>query len=335
MDQFSAHLDRGWELISRNDPRGAEASARRAIELDPQSPEAYNLLGYCAALEGNADEAVEAYLQAIALDDTFFEAMLNAAEVYIHPLHEFEEAVSMCDQALELAETNEEVVDTLLLKFDALSGLGEEHFDEARALLEQLPGPPYESPAHTFLVGRALYEGGLFDRAVPLIEEAVAREPKHADAWYYLGLLHDERGEIPAATEAFLKARSLDLASPPPPWALEPDAFLRLCRGAVAQLDGLLRGYVRQAEMYVAELPGVEMVVDGVDPRAMLVFDMANPADEPTQVCARIFFYQRNIERVAGFAEQVEDEIRAALEREITMNFVDEGASERAKKELN
>src|SRR6266704_3394900 len=89
MDQFSAHLDRGWDLVQRGDPRGAELSARRALELNAQSPEAYNLLGYVAALKGEFDEATEHYRQAIALDDTYLEAMLNAAEVYVHPLADF------------------------------------------------------------------------------------------------------------------------------------------------------------------------------------------------------------------------------------------------------
>ena len=114
MDQFSAHLDRGWDLIQRGDTRGAEASARRALEIDPSSPEAHNLLGYVAALEGDGEEAIENYRQAIALDETYLEAMLNAAEVYIHPLGEFDQAIDMCDQALDLAEVEEEVIDALL-----------------------------------------------------------------------------------------------------------------------------------------------------------------------------------------------------------------------------
>jgi Flp pilus assembly protein TadD len=77
MDQFSAHLDRGWDLVQRGDPRGAEVSARRALEIDNQSPEAYNLLGYVAALKGEFEEAIDHYRQAIALDDTYLEAMLN------------------------------------------------------------------------------------------------------------------------------------------------------------------------------------------------------------------------------------------------------------------
>src|ERR1041384_1356423 len=154
MDQFSAHLDRGWDLVQRGDTRGAEASARRALELDPQSPEAHNLLGFVAALEGDGEEAIEAYRQAIALDDTYLEAMLNAAEVYIHPLGEYDEAIAMCDQALDLAETDDEVVDALLLKFDAL--LGKSQLEEAKVLCARFPKGPFENPNHAFLVGRAL-----------------------------------------------------------------------------------------------------------------------------------------------------------------------------------
>ena len=61
MDQFSAHLDRGWDLVQRGDARGAELSARRALEIDGQSPEAYNLLGYVTALQGEFEDAIESY----------------------------------------------------------------------------------------------------------------------------------------------------------------------------------------------------------------------------------------------------------------------------------
>ena len=35
MDQLTAHLDRGWDLAQQGDVRGAEASARQALEIDP------------------------------------------------------------------------------------------------------------------------------------------------------------------------------------------------------------------------------------------------------------------------------------------------------------
>lgn len=322
-------------MISRNDPRGAEASARRALELDPQSPEAYNLLGYCAALEGNAEEAVEAYRQAIALDDTYFEAILNAAEVYIHPLRDYQEAIKMCEQAIELAETDEEMVDAMLLKFDALMNLGDAGLQEAQTLLERLPTPPYENPTHTFLVGRALFELGDIGRAAPLIEEAANKDPKHAEAWYYLGLVRAEQGDEGNATEALIKARDLDLLQPAPPWSPSREIFAAICRNAVTQLDTVLGSYLRYAEIYVSDVPGFELVVDGVDPRTLLLFDGITPPDRPHVPCTRVFFYQRNLERFVGNADSLEEEVRTALEREITLTFLQSDLENRPRKELN
>ena len=334
MDQFSAHLDRGWDLVQRGDPRGAELSARRALEIDSQSPEAYNLLGYVAALKGEFDEATEHYRQAITLDDTYLEAMLNAAEVYVHPLGDFEEALSLCDQALDLAETDDEVVDALLLKFDALLGKGEA--DAASELCRKFPEGPFENPNHTFLVGRALYEIGDLDRAFPLIDDAVKRNAKNAEAWYYLGLLRDERGDSHGATAAFLASRDLDLELGTPPWSLSRETFEMTARGALASLPEELRRFVREDEVYAADVPGVEVVVDGVDPRALLLLDGVNAGATVATMTARVFVYQRNVERLAGSIEHVAAEIRAALEREISATFLEpDGPLAAAQKTLN
>jgi Flp pilus assembly protein TadD len=321
MDQFSAHLDRGWDLVQRGDPRGAELSARRALELDSQSPEAHNLLGYVAALKGEFEDAVESYRQAIALDDTYLEAMLNAAEVYIHPLGEFDDAIAMCDLALELAETDDEIVDALLLKFDALLGKGE--VDGAREVCARFPSGPFENPSHLFLVGRAHYEVGDIDRAFPLVEEAVKRNARNAEAWYYLGLIRDERGDTSGATTAFLRSRELDLEIPAPSWSLSRETFEVTARRAIEALPDSLKVYVREGEVYAADVPGVEVVVDGVDPRALLLLDGINTEDKSLPLTARVFVYQRNVERLAGSLELVEAEIAGALEREITATFLD------------
>src|SRR5450631_878209 len=114
MDQLSAHLDRGWDLAQKGDATGATACAKRALELDPQSPEVHNLLGFAAALEGDADAAREHYRQAIALDETYFEAILNLTEVLIYPLGDWDAAIAACDDALDLAESDEEIADCVL-----------------------------------------------------------------------------------------------------------------------------------------------------------------------------------------------------------------------------
>jgi hypothetical protein len=80
---------------------------------------------------------------------------------------------------------------------------------------------------------------------------------------------------------------------------------------------------VREGEVYAAEVPGVEVVVDGVDPRALLLLDGINTEDKTLPLTARVFVYQRNVERLAGSIDLVEAEISAALEREITATFLD------------
>ena len=333
MDQFSAHIDRGWDLASKGDASGAHACARRALELDPKSPEVHNLLGFSAAMAGDADEALEHYKQAIALDETYFEAMLNAAEVLLHPIADWDAAVAMCDEALDYAETQEEIADAVLLKVDAL--LGKSDKDEARKAMAMLPEGPFDNPSYTFLIGRAYYETGQIDKAAPLIEEAVKKDPQNSDAQYYLGLVRDERGDSHGATEAFLRTRVIDLSKDPPAWAPSAEAFATVVETVVAKLDAILARYVQEADVYVVDVPGAELVVDGVDPRAMMILD-ATRGEDGERDAARLFVYQRNVERAAGALDAMEDELSKALEREITSMFLEaDPAAPVDKRQLN
>jgi hypothetical protein len=111
-------------------------------------------------------------------------------------------------------------------------------------------------------------------------------------------------------------------------------------RQVVAKLDTVLAGYVREVEVYCFDVVGPELVVDGVDPRALVIvdastvvsradvalgpLDAASGDDGPTR--GRIFVYQRNVERAAGSLDAIEDELYRALEHEIAHVFVEPGA---------
>ena len=319
MDQLSAHLDRGWDLAQRGDAPGAEACARRALELDPDAPEVHNLLGYTAALAGEADEALEHYRQAIALDENYFEAMLNAAEVLLS-MESWDDAVRHCDEAYELTETDEERLDCLLLKVDAQLGKGDD--EGALRTLRAAPDGPYENGGHSFSVGRALYELGKSDEALPLFKEAVKAEPDHADAHYHLGLVAEEQGDLAAATFHFLRVRALDAHFPPPPWSEAPEVFASTVERALDRLDPAFSRHVADAAVFVVDAPGPEVVVDGVEPRALVFLDRI---DEKS---LRLFVYQRNVERVARTDDSLDTEITLALEREVSTMFLQTVADE-------
>jgi len=326
MDQLTAHLDRGWDLAQRGDLAGAQASAQRATELDPESPEAHNLLGYVAAMQGDIEEALEAYEQAIALDDTYIEAMLNAAELYLHPLGEFDEVLGLCAQVLDITEYDDEILDARLLQVEAL--IGKDDLPQAKAVLGSLPAGPYENAGQTFLVARARYEVGELDAARELLEATVTQDPNHADALYYAGLVREEQGDRQGAVEALLRSRELELAAGMPPWAPNPEALLLLADQALSGLEPTLAQHIHGATVFITALPGAEVIVDGVDPRSIVLIEAVPTTDEPAAEGAkrevRVFVYALNLVKAAGGVHAVAQQLRAALELEIRAVFLGE-----------
>jgi tetratricopeptide (TPR) repeat protein len=326
MDQFTAHLDRGWDLVSRGDYAGALISAQKSLELDAESPEAHNLIGFIHQAEGRAEDALDHYRQAIAIDETYVEAMLNAAEVLIHSMRDLDNGLAMVDEALDFAEGDDEIADALLLRFDALMQQGER--DGATQVAAKLPDGPFENPQLDFMVGRAKFEVGDLDGAEKHLESAVKRDQQSGDAFYYQGLVREARGDLRGSTLAFLQAREADLNAPRPSWSLSASNFERRVQSAVRKLPAALAETIDGALVVVSDIPGPEVVAEGVDPHiGVLVDDVQDAAGQPVQGegraerAARVFVYQRNIERWAENATDIEDEILRTLEHELSLAF--------------
>jgi hypothetical protein len=74
----------------------------------------------------------------------------------------------------------------------------------------------------------------------------------------------------------------------------------------------------------VTDLPGAEVVADGVDPRTCVLLDTAPPASAggPSEPKAtRMFLYQRNVERAAEDLSELNDELYALIEDELCATF--------------
>jgi hypothetical protein len=113
-----------------------------------------------------------------------------------------------------------------------------------------------------------------------------------------------------------------------PPWAPNPETFLLFTQNAIGALDDRLRSFMEGAELYVADLPGPEVVVDGVDPRAATLVEAryVGPSEgdngpltiEPDKVEIRAFIYALNIMRAASGLHGVQQTIHEALELELS-----------------
>ena len=114
-----------------------------------------------------------------------------------------------------------------------------------------------------------------------------------------------------------------------------------IVKQVVAKMDSTLAKYVKEAEVYCFDVVGPELVVDGVDPRALVILDMGGAAPDGLDELegmdgegldgkssdekqgsdgksalrkGRIFVYQRGVERAAGSLAAIADELTHALE---------------------
>ncbi len=292
-DQLSAHLDRAWDLVSRGDLPGAMRSAEKSLELDGESPEVHNLLGYVSAMEGRGEEALEHYEKAIELDDSFVEAMLNAAETCIQPLEEWDQAIRYIEGALEWIAEDEELADALLLEVEAY--FGKKDLEGARAVLGRVPKGPYTNPALTFALGRAYFDLGMPEQAGPLLETALSADPSQSDAAYYLALVLEGKGDRRGASVAFLQSRDAELRRSPKLERVPGAEFEKRVRTALGKIPPESQKVLEGALVLVGDMPGAEVVAEGIDPRIPMLLDDITRA--PELRVGRLFVYQRNVER--------------------------------------
>ena len=322
MGQLSAHLDRGWDLATRGDYAGAMVSAEKSLELDDDSPEVHCLIGYIYQAEGRPEDALEAFKAALDLEESCVDAMLRSADVLINPLARFDDAQTMLADALYWLEEDEvdERADAMLLQVEVHIAKGD--LDVARRVAADLPEGPFNEPTLPFSIGRAFFEVGELERAEPMLTKALESAPS-ADVHYFLALVQEAKGATTESLLSFLRARELEASEPPERWSAPREEFQGIVQAALTRLsEGESGAAIDGALVIVTDLPGAEVVAEGVDPRASVLIDWSQD-DEPKVV--RIFVYQRNVQRVvmataelaAQGAQGFELEIASAIEREL------------------
>ncbi|HEY9509731.1 MAG TPA: tetratricopeptide repeat protein, partial [Verrucomicrobiae bacterium] len=83
---------------------------------------------------------------------------------------------------------------------------------------EALKISPTEAELH-YKLALGLNEIGETGRVLSELELAVKYNPRHARAWYNLGLARSGRGDLPGALEALARAESVDSSNPRIPYA--------------------------------------------------------------------------------------------------------------------
>jgi TolB-like protein/Flp pilus assembly protein TadD len=156
-------------------PRAKQLAAR-ALELNPQSAEAYTTMGMiCAVYDWQHDAARDAFLRAIELRPSYPDAHQWYASLHLCTVGRLNEAI----QELEAA-----------LQYDPLS----------MTVLGDL--------------GNTLSLAGRHDEGLEACLQVIARDPGSFRVYWQIGLVYERMGRMEEAIRAFEECRSLSAGNP-------------------------------------------------------------------------------------------------------------------------
>jgi tetratricopeptide (TPR) repeat protein len=210
----------------------AEASYRRAIELDPKSAAAESGLGQVLAREGKLADAAPHYRQAAALDPKYRSLLLELAGAY-EKAHQPAEAAAVyrdfADDPVAQAHLGQLLIESKQYT-EAVAVLETAYAKEpsttnavALAMAYAFSDQPVKAapllqkavtadPANfelRMMYGRALRDARQFPAASAQFAEAGKLKPEALEAWRELGDARYMAGDLPHALAAFDQARQL------------------------------------------------------------------------------------------------------------------------------
>lgn len=322
MDQISAHLDRGWSLIEQKSFRKAAFSARQVLELDPESADAYTLIGLSALGEHDADEALEAFERARELDPDFLAPIVYSAEAMGADPKRVDEAIKCLEEAYELVEpSSPEWVDAVLLHVDLL--LNAEDEEGAARRLGLVRPEMLTLPDQQVQAGKLAVRLDDLDLAELALAPVIKRGNPPPDALYSLAQIAERRGDGQKAIGLSLQVRKADLALAQADCsdAPEPRLLAEVCQAVIYALDQRFLDVVDEADVVVREVPPEELVADGVDPWIPLLLTGPPPdtrrKTDWTSRATHVFVYRLNMRFDSPHQDQWEARLREYLEEAI------------------
>ena len=298
-------------MVNQGDTTKALVAVRRALAIDSKSPEVYNMMGYIYAMEGDFEEALSSYREAMDLDEFYIDPLINSIELLTHPDADPEEAFRLCGIAKELVSDRRELVDVALLESDALLNL--HRLDEALQCLRGIASDDELSPIHTLLLGRAFYESGAILEARRFIDLAVRRDPDNPDAWYYQGLIARDDGRRIDAVSSFSRVLKLDGELPEPPWAKKFGSVEALVARAIPLLDDDVQRMFREVNILIETAPSESQIRAEVDPRQVIFLEGINPERGTFE---KMWVFTRNLMRTGVMSSTIEFEIALMIRHE-------------------
>ncbi len=201
-------FDEGNKYYLEGDFTKAIGCFDKAIELNPDDPDAYNNKGSALDRLGEYPQAIECYDKAIELNPDDPDAYNNKGSA-LDRLGEYRQAIECFDKAIVL---NRNDPYAYFFKGYALNKLGEyakeiECYDRA---IELTP----EDPDLYSAKGNALDDLGKYRQAIECFDKVIELAPDDLPAYNFKGMTLDNLGEYRQAIECYNKAIELNPDDP-------------------------------------------------------------------------------------------------------------------------
>ena len=172
------------------------------------------------------------------------------------------------------------------------------------------------------------------DGALPWARGLAARLRDDADAWHMLAEAEFRAGDPKTSVNAALQGYRIDASAPLPRWAPGCTSLREKLSSILAECPHPRVAAAIESSGLVAlvhDLPALELVLEGVDPRTPALALTSRTADNPSAppLLTGIAIYRRNLLRMCQRPEDFERELRLAVFAELASQLgLDE--SERA-----
>jgi predicted Zn-dependent protease with MMP-like domain len=312
-------MERAWQLLEEGDFAAARKVAERLTPSVGEEHAADLLLlrAACAREEGDAEAALALLSETCAADPEWATPEIWTAELLMSDPQRVPEALEHATRALDLAEEEDEFLEAVAVKAGIEIDLGK--VAAARQTLGELPAADEVSlePVWALELGYLLLAVDDAAEARRRFQALADSDPESADAWYGVGLCAEAQDDENGKREAWTRVVKLDERKPIDEPLLTEAEMGQAAEQALGELPARARKLIENVPMIITDLPATEDVQKGLDPRLLGLFS-GTPHPELSSVggvpqLTEILLFRKNLERVAGDADELREEIRTTL----------------------
>lgn len=180
-----------------------------------------------------------------------------------------------------------------------------------------------KDPEWRFAKGEAFFNLARFDEARAVLEPLTLEDFDEPMVYYMLGCLAERRGEDETATRLFATAHRLSPQEFAIPVELGEDEATEIYEQCMVELPGPIAWHLKEVPIFISPLPSDDLIRSfdpPLDPLLLGVF-LGQPRGTPESSWAsdqpRILLFHKNIAKLAGDLETVDDELRKTLFHEV------------------